>query len=82
MFTLNNLEQAEAFVTYQQSLRNDFRWDNYDIVYFTASPHGMYSIDGAFRNGTWGFETRVGVSDAGTWTINPKNIRGANIVNV
>lgn len=77
MLTIKNLRDAEKFVVKQKSLDNDIRWDNYDLVFFRPAPQGVYSKDGAFRNGQWGFENRVPVTDAGTWEIDHRNVRWA-----
>lgn len=82
MLTLNSLSRAERFVTEQQKSGNDVRWDGWDIVFFRGDPenpqktaHGYISEDGAFRNGVWGFENRVPVSDSGVWEIDYRNVK-------
>lgn len=75
MLTLKTLPDAERFVETQKSLGNDIRWDNYDIVFFRAAPQGVYSKHGAFRNGVWGFDNKVPVSDKGTWEVDYKNVK-------
>lgn len=82
MFILRTLDEAEAFVSEQQSLGNDVRWDNYDIVFFRPSTQGVYSVHGAFRDGQWGFENRFHLNGDGTWQIDPRNIRGLSTINV
>lgn len=77
MLTLKNPKDAEKFVAKQNALGNDVRWDNYDMVFFREAPQGVYSKDGAFRNGSWGFENRVPVSDDGTWGVDYRNVRRA-----
>lgn len=77
MLTLKTLPEAEKFVTRQKRLGNDVRWENYDIVFYRPAPQGVYSKDGAFRNGQWGFENRVPVSERGTWEIDYRNVRRA-----
>lgn len=74
-FTINTLPEAEAFVAAQQSLGNDVRWDNYDILFFRPAPQGVYSTEGAFRNGEWGFENRSNLTEDGTWQIDGRNVR-------
>lgn len=75
MLTLNTPAEAEKFVRRQQRLGNDVRWDNYDIVFFRPASQGVYSKDGAFRNGEWGFENRTPVTDGGTWEVDYRNVR-------
>lgn len=76
MLTLNSLREADRFVTRQQRLGNDVRWDGWTMVFFRPDPRGVYSVeDGAFRDGAYGFENRVPVADDGTWEIDYRNVR-------
>lgn len=75
MLTLKTLREAEKFVARQSGLGNDVRWDGWDIVFHRPAEQGVYSKDGAFRNGVWGFENRVPVSEQGTWEVDYRNVR-------
>jgi hypothetical protein len=75
MLTLKHPREAEKFVARQQKLGNDVRWDGWDIVFFRPAPQGVYSKDGAFRGGQWGFENRFAVTREGTWEVDYKNVR-------
>lgn len=77
MLTLKNTREAEKFVTRQQRLGNDVRWEGWDIVFHRPAEQGIYSRDGAFRNGEWGFENRVVVNEKGTWEVDYRNVRRA-----
>lgn len=77
MLTLDSVDRAERFVNKQQTLDNDVRWDNYDIVFFRPAPQGAFRKQGAFRNGQWGFENRFAVSEKGEWNIDWRNVRRA-----
>lgn len=77
MLTIKTLPEAERFVTRQQRLGADCYWDNYDIVFFRPAQQGMYSKNGAFRNGQWGFANRSPVTDNGTWDVDFRNVRRA-----
>lgn len=72
---IKSVKQAENFVSQQKRLGNDVRWDNYDIVFFRAAEQGIYSRDGAYRNGEWGFENRFTVDGNGEWNIDGRNVR-------
>lgn len=72
---IKSVKQAEKFINNQRNLGNDVRWDNYDIVFFRTSEKGITSKDGAFRNGTWGFENRFAVDESGEWNIDGRNVR-------
>lgn len=77
MLTINSVPEAEKFVRRQQRLGNDVRWENYDMVFFREAPQGVYSKDGAFRGGVWGFENRSPVTSEGTWEVDYRNVRRA-----
>lgn len=79
MLTIKNLSEAERFVTRQQRLGNDVRWDGWDMVFFRAAPEAVYSSDGVVRRptGEYGFDNRSKVTDEGTWEIDYRNVRRA-----
>lgn len=75
---LEGLWTADKFVAVQKSRGNDVRWDGWDIVFFRPDPRAVYSAaDGAFRNGQYGFENRVPVSNDGAWEVDSRNVRSA-----
>jgi len=76
MLTLG-IKKSDKFVKQQQALGNDVRWDGYDMVFFRPAEQGVYSKDGAFRNGQWGFENRVSVNDKGVWEVDFRNVKRA-----
>jgi hypothetical protein len=75
MLILNTLNDAEKFVSRQKKLDNNVWWENYDIVFFREAPQGVYSKDGAFHNGTWGFKNRASVNSEGKWEIDWRNVK-------
>lgn len=77
MLTIKTLSEAERFVTRQQRLENDVRWDGWDMVFFRSAPEAVYSLDGVVRNGIYGFDNRSNVTDEGTWEIDYRNVRRA-----
>ena len=74
MLTLG-LKKADKFVKAQQELGNDVRWEGWTMIFFRPEPKGVYSKDGAFRNGTWGFDNRVEVNEKGLWEIDFRNVK-------
>lgn len=72
---INSVKQAEKLVATEKRLGTDVRWDNYDVVFFREAENGMYSKQGAFRNGKWGFENRFKLNDDGVWDIDIRNLR-------
>lgn len=74
MLTLG-IKKVEAFVKNQQELGNDISWNNYTLEFFRPAEQAIYSKDGAFRNGKWGYINRSEVNDKGLWEIDFRNIR-------
>lgn len=75
MLTINGLADAERFVTRQQALGNDVRWDGWNIVFFRPSPKGVYDRNGAFRDGRWGFDNVSPLEADGSWRVDWRNVR-------
>lgn len=78
MLTLKSLSEAEKFVERQKGLGNNIRWDGWDIVFHRPDPRGIFSNDGAFSRGEWGFENRSPLTSSGTWEVDIRNVRRAN----
>jgi hypothetical protein len=74
MLTLG-FKKVDAFVRKQQEAGNDVWFDGWDILFFRPADAAVYSKDGAFRNGVWGYINRVSVSDKGTWDIDYRNVK-------
>lgn len=74
MLTLG-IRKVEKFVKEQKALGNDVRWDGWDMVFFRPSDKAIFSREGAFRNGVWGFDNRVSVSEKGVWEVDFRNVR-------
>lgn len=75
MLTINTLPEAERFVTRQQRLGNDVRWEGWDMIFFREAPQAVYSLDGVVRDGKLGFDNRSEVTDDGTWEVDYRNVR-------
>jgi hypothetical protein len=70
-----DIKSAHRMVKQQELAGNDVRWEGWDIVFFRPAEHGRNSVDGAFRNGEWGFDNRVAVNSEGKWLVDPRNVR-------
>lgn len=69
-------EESEDFMKSQRRMRNDVRWEGWDMIFFRPSPFAISRTDGAFRRGRWGVETRVSPSaTTGAYEIPLKNVR-------
>lgn len=77
MLTIAGLKKAEQFISKQQALGNDCYWNGWDMVFFRTAPQAVYSKQGAFRNGEWGFNNISPVENDGTWRIDYRNVRRA-----
>lgn len=75
------IKKVDKFVNQQQALGNDVRWDGWEMVFFQPAPSAVYSVDdsgrpnGVWRNGSYGFETRVECNPKGLWEIDFRNVR-------
>lgn len=76
MLTLG-IKKIDKFVREQNELGNDVRWETYlkTLVFFRPADAAVYSKDGAFRNGRWGFDNRVEVNEKGVFDIDFRNIK-------
>jgi hypothetical protein len=70
-----NIRSAHKFVSDQRRLGNDVRWDNYDIVFWRPTHHGFTHVNGVFRKGRWGMETRIPVGNDGFWRVPRKYVK-------
>lgn len=74
------VKKADKFVKQQQELGNDVRWDGWTMVFFRPSPAAKYAVDengranGVWRNGSFGFESRVEVNEKGHWEVDWRNV--------
>lgn len=74
MLTLG-IRKIEAFVNKQRELGNNVAWNNYTLEFFRPAQQAIYSKDGAFRDGAWGYLNKVAVNDKGLWEIDFRNIK-------
>jgi len=65
---------ADDFVADQVSKNSDVSWDGWDLLFYSANPNGFNDKNGVFKNGQWGVQARVVVSDDGLWKIPAKYI--------
>lgn len=70
-----DIKSVHKMVNQQRSMGVDVRWENYDVIFFRPADHAMYSADGEFRNGVWGFSNRFGVNSDGKWKIDSRNLK-------
>lgn len=78
------IKKVDKFVKAQQELGNDVYWNGWEMVFFRPHPAALYSVDennrpnGVWRNGSYGFETRVNCNEKGLWEIDFRNVRRSN----
>lgn len=71
-----NYDTVEAFVKRQQRLKNDVRWDNYTLVFFNSDDAAHRRVNGVFRKGRYGYETRIDPNEQGLWNVKATLTRG------
>lgn len=69
-----NYEQAHKFVA-RPPRRTDVRWEGWDMILWKPTPFGYKVPKGAFRKGRWGVQTRIRVSENGTWEVPSNYVR-------
>lgn len=74
MLTLG-IRKVEKFVREQVTLGNDVRWDGWDMVFFRPADKAIFSREGAFRNGSWGYDNRVSANENGVWEVDFRNVK-------
>ncbi|UMO76378.1 hypothetical protein SEA_TOMAS_234 [Streptomyces phage Tomas] len=79
MSVVLDYNSAETFVTEQNKLNNDVRWEGWTLVFFRKSRdnRGWNKREGAFRKDNWGFESRVTVGTDGKWRVPSRNVRNS-----
>lgn len=79
-----DFKAAHRFVRDQRKMGSDVRWDGWDMVFWKPTRHGFatgrktngsVSTVGAFKNGRWGVEARITVSDDGMWKVPARNVK-------
>ncbi len=70
-----NLKRSDEFVKNQQNHGVDIRWDGWEMIFFREYPTAVFSKDGVFRNGKWGYEQRVSPNVKGVWEVDFRNIK-------
>lgn len=74
MLTLG-YKRVQEFVERQQALGSTVKWNNYTLEFFRPAEQAIYSKDGAFQDGAWGFLNTVEVDEHGIWSIDYRNVR-------
>lgn len=68
---------AHRFVREQRKMGSEVYWDGWDMVFWQPTRYGFTARNGAFnrKQGRWGIESRVTVSDGGFWKVPKRNVR-------
>lgn len=74
MSNLTELDYDAAHNFVEKNKFRGFHWDGWDIVKFTANPNGYVQTNGMFRKDTWGYATRIKMTDNGTWKVLTKYV--------
>jgi hypothetical protein len=53
----------------------DMYWNNYNLVVWSKDQGGFFSINGAYRNSSWGIKKEFLVNEKGTWALPGKYVK-------
>jgi hypothetical protein len=59
---------------YSNGHRESF-WNNYDLLIWNKDHSGYTSINGLFKNNSWGLVDRISISNQGTWKLSKKYVK-------
>lgn len=63
------VDSADDIVAEASTPKRQVYWDGWEIKIFRPSDRAWNKSTGRFRNGHWGFESRIPVSADGTWSV-------------
>ena len=64
-----NIKNADKKIAQLKAEGHDVYWDNYTVVSFRPNPNAVYSTQGIYRNGQFGYEKRFEVNQNGLWFL-------------
>jgi len=50
-------------------------WNNYDLLIWNKDHNGYTSVNGLFKNNSWGLVDRISISNQGTWKLSKKYVK-------
>jgi hypothetical protein len=59
---------------YNNGQRESF-WNNYDLLIWNKDHNGYTSVNGLFKNNSWGLVDRISISSQGTWKLSKKYVK-------
>lgn len=68
-------DDVDGFVAKNKHKGIDVRWDGWTMVFFQPHKAARRSANGRFRNGEYGFETRVSPNRQGNWLVNKELVQ-------
>jgi len=74
MSNLTELNYKDAHDFVEKNKFRGFYWDGWDMVKFTKNDNGYYQDNGMFRNNSWGYATKIKMTDKGTWKVLTKYV--------
>jgi hypothetical protein len=66
---------VEVFRKRFNSLKQDSFWNNYNLIIWKQNPGGYSSVNGMFRNDSWGLTDTISVNDKGVWVLSKKYVK-------
>jgi hypothetical protein len=74
MYTVN-YKNVDKFVSQQRELGVDVEWDGWTLVFHRPEANAVYTKQGVFHNGEWGYANRFEVNEDGNYYIDSRNLR-------
>lgn len=75
MRTINlNHDTVDSFVA-EYKKNNTIFWNGWDLVIHRPDARAMYSSDGRFHEGKWGYQQVTSPDSTGVWRVNARDLR-------
>lgn len=69
------LKGVEVFIDKSKSNSQHSFWNNYDLIIWKKNPNGFTSINGMFRESSWGTAEKISVDETGIWKLPLKYVK-------
>jgi hypothetical protein len=74
MSNLTELNYDEAHKFVEKNKFRGFKWNGWDIIKWTKNSNGYFQTNGKFSDNEWGYETRIPLTENGTWKVLTKYV--------
>lgn len=66
---------VDVFIKRYQNNHQESFWDNYDLFIWNKNHKGYTSVNGLFKNNSWGLVDKVSINNQGTWKLSKKYVK-------